>query len=212
MGAKDGRERKFKVVPLSGAYRRGRWQCTDFADQEIPLEIADSVALLMSDESKASSRCSEIQEIIDVEESTTLVVTSVIPHPPTPPSRSRIALDEDSKIEIGGTNSISPASNRASVDSHMVDESAPDSSDPTNDGTIDIKINQVLDLVKTHLTFAVNEEVERFKQKIAELKDKTKLLEAENEFLRKHAPQDVLDKLPLPPHCQIPVPIFRESK
>ncbi|XP_076334857.1 TSC22 domain family protein 3-like isoform X2 [Tachypleus tridentatus] len=61
--------------------------------------------------------------------------------------------------------------------------------------TIDKKIEQAMDLVKSHLIFAVREEVDVLKAKIAELKEKILRLEHENGILKVYASQEVLDKI-----------------
>ncbi|XP_077200169.1 TSC22 domain family protein 1 isoform X6 [Paroedura picta] len=49
---------------------------------------------------------------------------------------------------------------------------------------IDNKIEQAMDLVKSHLMFAVREEVEVLKEQIKELLEKNSQLEQENSLLR----------------------------
>ncbi|CAH2050021.1 unnamed protein product, partial [Iphiclides podalirius] len=67
------------------------------------------------------------------------------------------------------------------------------------------------DLVKSHLMFAVREEVEVLKERIAELMERINQLEVENTYLRAHASQDTLAQLPAagvkpPPQPQGPQP------
>ncbi|CAG0921718.1 unnamed protein product, partial [Notodromas monacha] len=57
---------------------------------------------------------------------------------------------------------------------------------------IDNKIEQAMDLVKSHLMFAVREEVEVLKDTISELKERISDLEHENGILRAHANPDTL--------------------
>ncbi|CAD5228944.1 unnamed protein product [Bursaphelenchus okinawaensis] len=64
---------------------------------------------------------------------------------------------------------------------------------------IDSKIEQAMDLVKTHLMFAVREEVESLRSRIMELETTVVHLEAENSILREHVPQDVLQSLSIQP-------------
>ncbi|KAI6191367.1 hypothetical protein M3Y97_00220700 [Aphelenchoides bicaudatus] len=64
---------------------------------------------------------------------------------------------------------------------------------------IENSIEQAMDLVKTHLTFAVREQVENLRQKIYELESKVVHLEAENSILKEHIPEDVLQNLSLQP-------------
>lgn len=52
------------------------------------------------------------------------------------------------------------------------------------------------DLVKSHLMFAVREEVEVLKEKISELMDRINQLEVENTILKASASQETLTKLP----------------
>ena len=54
---------------------------------------------------------------------------------------------------------------------------------------IDNKIEQAMDLVKSHLMFAVREEVEVLKERIAELEERIAFLESENAILRSTATQ-----------------------
>lgn len=51
------------------------------------------------------------------------------------------------------------------------------------------------DLVKSHLMFAVREEVEVLKEKISELMDRINQLEVENTILKANATQETLTKL-----------------
>lgn len=64
---------------------------------------------------------------------------------------------------------------------------------------IDSKIEQAMDLVKTHLMFAVREEVELLRSKILELETTVIQLEAENSILREHVPTEILQNLTLQP-------------
>uniref|UniRef100_A0A2R5LJ69 Putative transcriptional regulator n=2 Tax=Ornithodoros turicata TaxID=34597 RepID=A0A2R5LJ69_9ACAR len=64
---------------------------------------------------------------------------------------------------------------------------------------IDNKIEQAMDLVKSHLMFAVREEVDVLKEKITELLDRISQLEYENGILRAHATPETLSRLSQPP-------------
>ncbi|GMR32082.1 hypothetical protein PMAYCL1PPCAC_02277, partial [Pristionchus mayeri] len=57
---------------------------------------------------------------------------------------------------------------------------------------IDSKIEQAMDLVKTHLMFAVREEVEVLRGRIVDLENTVCNLEAENAVLRKHVSEEIL--------------------
>ncbi|EFX86271.1 hypothetical protein DAPPUDRAFT_7781, partial [Daphnia pulex] len=54
---------------------------------------------------------------------------------------------------------------------------------------IDNKIEQAMDLVKSHLMFAVREEVEVLKERIDVLMERIAFLESENQILRAAATQ-----------------------
>ncbi|KAL1464351.1 hypothetical protein WDU94_004005 [Cyamophila willieti] len=65
----------------------------------------------------------------------------------------------------------------------------------TSGVAIDNKIEQAMDLVKSHLMFAVREEVEVLKEKIAELMERISHLEMENSILKANATQETLAQL-----------------
>uniref|UniRef100_A0AC35TNN0 TSC22 domain family protein 1-like n=1 Tax=Rhabditophanes sp. KR3021 TaxID=114890 RepID=A0AC35TNN0_9BILA len=73
------------------------------------------------------------------------------------------------------------------------------SSNPSGSNTtlvaIDHKIERAMDLVKTHLMFAVREEVDSLRSRIQELESIAKKLEIENNFLREHISRDVLQQI-----------------
>ncbi|KAF6212816.1 hypothetical protein GE061_010525 [Apolygus lucorum] len=71
----------------------------------------------------------------------------------------------------------------------------PESASGASAVAIDNKIEQAMDLVKSHLMFAVREEVEVLKEKIAELMERITQLESENTVLRASANPDTLAQL-----------------
>ncbi|XP_037698725.1 TSC22 domain family protein 2 isoform X2 [Choloepus didactylus] len=62
---------------------------------------------------------------------------------------------------------------------------------------IDNKIEQAMDLVKSHLMYAVREEVEVLKEQIKELVERNSLLERENALLKSLSNNDQLSQLPV---------------
>ncbi|KAI1236070.1 hypothetical protein IHE44_0002166 [Lamprotornis superbus] len=60
---------------------------------------------------------------------------------------------------------------------------------------IDNKIEQAMDLVKSHLMYAVREEVEVLKEQIKELVERNSLLERENALLKSLSNSDQLSQL-----------------
>lgn len=75
-----------------------------------------------------------------------------------------------------------------------LDHFYPDASG-TSAVAIDNKIEQAMDLVKSHLMIAVREEVEVLKEKIAELMDRINQLELENTILKANVSQETLSQL-----------------
>ncbi|OXU30341.1 hypothetical protein TSAR_012980 [Trichomalopsis sarcophagae] len=83
------------------------------------------------------------------------------------------------------------------TDDHQAHEDN-ESMSGTSAVAIDNKIEQAMDLVKSHLMFAVREEVEVLKERIAELMDRINQLEAENSILKAHATPETLAQLSHP--------------
>jgi len=63
-------------------------------------------------------------------------------------------------------------------------------------GSIDNRIEQAMDLVKSHLMSAVRSEVEELKDKIAKLEDNLQTCQMENSYLRTNATPEVLATMP----------------
>ncbi|XP_051900791.1 TSC22 domain family protein 2-like [Pristis pectinata] len=80
-----------------------------------------------------------------------------------------------------------------SVGSHQ--EGDDDSGSSSSMVAIDNKIEQAMDLVKSHLMYAVREEVEVLKEQIKELIDRNTLLERENALLKSLANPEQLSQL-----------------
>ncbi|WKY16369.1 hypothetical protein Q1695_001211 [Nippostrongylus brasiliensis] len=152
-------------------------------------------------------------------ESSTIVVTSIAPAPSTPQhshsSHSHHAeAAERAILELERGNSITMPSLDTAFDSTQLNSTHGASTGVNSPGeeelvpsangsslaapnvvAIDNKIEQAMDLVKTHLTFAVREEVEVLRQTIAELEQRVSSLENENQLLRQYAPTEVLNNI-----------------
>merc|ERR1712122_119522 len=63
-------------------------------------------------------------------------------------------------------------------------------------GSIDNRIEQAMDLVKSHLMSAVRSEVEELKDKIAKLEDNLQTCQMENSYLRTNTTPEVLANMP----------------
>ncbi|KAI0989792.1 hypothetical protein GJ496_009517 [Pomphorhynchus laevis] len=77
--------------------------------------------------------------------------------------------------------------------SHSCDTVIPGSSEEE----IDAKIEAAMDLVKSHLTSAVREEVTELKQRIKKLLDTNALLEKEISLLRQYVSPEILASIPI---------------
>jgi len=73
-------------------------------------------------------------------------------------------------------------------------------------GTIDNRIEQAMDLVKSHLMSAVRSEVEELRDKITKLEESVTVLSRENEILRANVNPDILANLSNRGHPQIQQP------
>ncbi|XP_057713109.1 TSC22 domain family protein 2-like isoform X2 [Corythoichthys intestinalis] len=91
---------------------------------------------------------------------------------------------------------------------HIPVDGDEDSASGTNIVAIDNKIEQAMDLVKSHLMYAVREEVEVLKEQIKELFERNSVLERENAVLKSLANSEQLSQLPAappqPPQAQQP--------
>lgn len=109
-----------------------------------------------------------------------------------------VAVDnKDHQLE--GYRDMSNAVSEVSADN----PNAEDASKPANPvlqvNAIDNKIEQAMDLVKSHLMYTVREEVEILKEKITELMAKIQQLESENSFLKTQIPNLNPNGTPDPP-------------
>uniref|UniRef100_A0A3Q2YVU6 TSC22 domain family protein 2-like n=1 Tax=Hippocampus comes TaxID=109280 RepID=A0A3Q2YVU6_HIPCM len=79
---------------------------------------------------------------------------------------------------------------------HIPVDGDEESASGTNIVAIDNKIEQAMDLVKSHLMYAVREEVEVLKEQIKELFERNSVLERENAVLKSLANSEQLSQLP----------------
>eukprot|EP00080_Pristionchus_pacificus_P004823 PDM64843.1 hypothetical protein PRIPAC_53099 [Pristionchus pacificus] len=89
-----------------------------------------------------------------------------------------------------------PAAAAAATAAQVDEEPAASVPAMSNAAAIDNKIEQAMDLVKTHLTFAVREEVEILRTTIAELESRVTTLETQNTYLKRHVTPEVMSNLP----------------
>ncbi|KAM9834537.1 TSC22 domain family protein 4-like isoform X2 [Syngnathus typhle] len=169
---------RFRLVRLAGGgtggrghgdtYGRGRWMCTDFT--EGLKRVMDSMRHAQSLESLESVRGavhSPSQPIRDGETSVLRLSRSQPSSPPPTltliPTPATFSLDNSAAFSLPTDISVV---------------------------AIDNKIEQAMDLVKSHLMLAVREEVELLREQIRELQERNQQLEAENRALRAQAHSD----------------------
>ncbi|XP_033235160.1 protein bunched, class 1/class 3/D/E isoforms isoform X8 [Drosophila pseudoobscura] len=122
----------------------------------------------------------------------------MLKYPRTSSSTSSGYFDDDeAMMNSYQTPPASPQSVPQYLQRHMVRmfSTEVDNASGTSAVAIDNKIEQAMDLVKSHLMIAVREEVEVLKERISELMDKINKLELENNILKSNIPQETLQQL-----------------
>nr|XP_036673138.1 protein bunched, class 1/class 3/D/E isoforms isoform X4 [Drosophila suzukii] len=122
----------------------------------------------------------------------------MLKYPRTTSSTSSGYFDDDeAMMNPYQTPPASPQSVPQYLQRHMVRmfSTEVDNASGTSAVAIDNKIEQAMDLVKSHLMIAVREEVEVLKERISELMDKINKLELENNILKSNIPQETLQQL-----------------
>ncbi|KAI1716438.1 TSC-22/dip/bun family domain-containing protein [Ditylenchus destructor] len=184
------KERQFQVVPVPAIFTRGRWECRDFKE---PTSVENQILEFVEKNPSSTNAASEVPS--------TLPLAGINP-------RSAILAELPTRIVSHDSSTASVSTMTGSMDSgahlqnpsHATESSASNTMGQAGAGNIvaiDNKIEQAMDLVKTHLTFAVREEVEILRSQIADLESQVTHLESENQILRQFAPSDIVTKLPL---------------
>ncbi|GAB0201176.1 TSC22 domain family protein 4 [Grus japonensis] len=182
---------RFRLVRLPGpgeALRRGRWICRDFYEREtvprgsgrIPLSL-DSPRNPPPPPFPAAAAAAAPHQPRSLGAFAQLVQQALPPRPPSPRPG-------------GGATGLSARLGLAGEESEE---------EGTGSGVtaIDNKIEQAMDLVKSHLLLAVREEVELLREQIKELSERRAALERENGLLRALAtPQQLAQLQPPRPH------------
>uniref|UniRef100_A0A8C5LTG5 TSC22 domain family protein 4 n=1 Tax=Leptobrachium leishanense TaxID=445787 RepID=A0A8C5LTG5_9ANUR len=211
---------RFRVVrldhdPVHGGrrYQRGRWMCVDFYQLElVSPQRAGAGHSLDSGLPRAAPACSPLllspgaggkgQQAprsqgapvlaVTTDKETVTQIASPPPHPRSPipapqsaspsrPSRPVSDVFNERLILARSVFCLGEDSEHDSSSSSMI--------------AIDNKIEQAMDLVKTHLLFAVREEVELLKEQIKDLTERNALLEHENSLLRSLATPPQLSEM-----------------
>ncbi|VDL72990.1 unnamed protein product [Nippostrongylus brasiliensis] len=191
------RERQFHVVPVPGVFTRGRWKCRDYREDDHPDsrdQILDFTDIrereVGGDPCNAVEKSSSHEKIVEAKTAWETTVSTSDQNPSPMPSLDT-AFDS---TQLNSTHGASTGVNSPGEE-ELVPSANGSSLAAPNVVAIDNKIEQAMDLVKTHLTFAVREEVEVLRQTIAELEQRVSSLENENQLLRQYAPTEVLNNI-----------------
>ena len=188
------KERQFQVVPVPAIFTRGRWECRDFKEvTSVENQILEFV---------------EKQQAIAASNVSTSTVIPVIPIPVVSTTISEATIPQKIVILPNTTGNNTPSlvttntvynTNDNGI-TNTIDNSSISSTNTITNGNIvaiDNKIEQAMDLVKTHLTFAVREEVEILRSTISDLEIRVNQLDNENQILRQFAPTEVVNNIAL---------------
>lgn len=106
-----------------------------------------------------------------------------------------MAVKDDVKRFFSDDLGLSTPATNSLVGIHLTMNADEDSGSSASVVAIDNKIEQAMDLVKSHLMYAVREEVEVLKEQIKELYERNSLLERENAVLKSLANSEQLNQL-----------------
>ncbi|XP_037230811.1 TSC22 domain family protein 4-like, partial [Falco rusticolus] len=196
---------RFRLVRLPGPgepLRRGRWLCREFYERDPPPRGGGRVALSL-DSPRAPPPS---------------------PPPPLPPPgaphQPRSLGDFAQLVEQALPPSPRPRGGTAALSARLglAGEESEEEGTASGVSAIDNKIEQAMELVKSHVLLAVREEVEQLRERIQELRRRHLVLERENCILRRLATPQQLARLrlspqppspppPLPPHPSPPPPL-----
>lgn len=215
----DHWQRRFKVVKIvsSEPFGRGRWLCMDFVDP--PAMQADAKG---GEERESGSAAADLPPAVSNE---AVAHVYEIPVGQTANNQqggplygiilpvsaggqgSPLGVLQPVAAEQQAAEQAAPASAEA-ADAPAAETVPPENKSATEEDSestsagstvaIDNKIEQAMDLVKSHLMFAVREEVDVLKEKITELLDRIAQLEYENGILRAGASPETLSLLAQP--------------
>lgn len=215
-GSRSPPASRFRLVrldqaPLGGGrkYQKGRWTCVDFyqlevggqhragaghsLDSGLPRAAPTIPPLLLSPGAKGQ-QAPRSQGAPVLTGGVTEKETTAQLSPPSQPMSPRITIQSDSRPSRPKSDVFNERLLLAQTVFRMGEGTDQDST-PNSTGAIDNKIEQAMDLVKTHLLFAVREEVEALKDQIKDLTERNSLLEHENNLLRTLATPQQLSEL-----------------
>lgn len=178
LGITKQRDHRFRIIKVDRSYKRGRWHCEDYTDTDLYVPSStDSQSIIIStgaDDVRATTRL----------RSCAADTKSDFCMPPLVSERINLfdprlhSNDEpDNAPKIASTPEIKRAYN--------------DVRNCSSEEEIDAKIEAAMDLMKSHLTNAVREEMSDLRLRIKRLQDRNDLLEREVEMLRKHVSPNV---------------------
>lgn len=172
------------------------------AASNLPTQVAKNVILTSNTVAQTQPSVPESQQNAIARPPTEQTVTTYQPVPQNPQPVAPSTNESYPTVQFVSNVHNTPANESAEAQILVVPiegaetamEAAagnPDDPSKTNPvvNAIDNKIEQAMDLVKSHLMYTVREEVEVLKEKIAELMERIQQLESENNFLRSQIPK-----------------------
>ncbi|XP_075062283.1 TSC22 domain family protein 4-like [Mixophyes fleayi] len=207
---------RFRLVrldqaPLGGGrrYQKGRWTCVDFYQLEVGAQhragaghsldsglprASPATPLLLSPGAGTKGQPGPRSYGVPVLGAATERETTALRSPPPRPASPRSSVQSETRPSRPVSDVFNERLLLAQSVFRMGDEMENDSSNNSMEA-IDNKIEQAMDLVKTHLLFAVREEVETLREHIKDLTERNSLLEHENNLLRTLATPQQLSEM-----------------
>uniref|UniRef100_A0A1I7US27 Sequence orphan n=2 Tax=Caenorhabditis tropicalis TaxID=1561998 RepID=A0A1I7US27_9PELO len=214
----DKPKKKFQVVPVPGEFTRGRWKVIDTRFGSAMGEFGnyppdDEYKMIVTEKNnvitvrKKFPRPPVAPEVAEADSIRVLQksqprldqvpVTNQIKILIMDPETAAVAAESLGTVTVTEVPAEMTSSQSAVAilgdDPTKMDDSAKLATATSNTVVaIDNKIVQAMDLVKTHLTFAVREEVETLRTTITDLEARLQALREENKLLRENVSPDVL--------------------
>lgn len=179
---------RFKVVKLvsSQPYSRGRWTCFDYNDEQNQhqntISISSKHVPAMNKMMMMTAPNCDGQIIVGCDNGALLMNNCDGQMVPVPAANQTMASQTNASTTVTSVASVvttgvtgctsNPATN-VNSNTNTTDQTA-----PSSQVAIDNKIEQAMDLVKSHLMFAVREEVDVLKERIKELESDIQILMA----------------------------------
>lgn len=166
------------------------------------------IILPVSAGGQGTSPLSVLQPIAEQQQPQATAVAEQPPATAVPPKPAVVAPVPEQQQQLPVAADAAATQTVEPIPENATKSATEEDSESTSAGStvaIDNKIEQAMDLVKSHLMFAVREEVDVLKEKITELLDRIAQLEYENGILRAGASPETLSLLAQSTQQAVPV-------